>query len=87
MAYDAIIAGARGLFFFGGHLQHAMNAQDKRRGWNWSYWNRVQRPLLRELSDAAHIPPRSPHPLAAHPVNANAADIAVSARQDGDAST
>ncbi len=84
MAYDAIVAGARGLFFFGGHLPHAMNPQDKRRGWNWSYWNRVQRPLLRELSDGPHTAALTA-PLAAHPVTANAADIAVSARQDGNA--
>jgi hypothetical protein len=84
MAYDAITAGARGLFFFGGHLPHAMNAQDKRRGWNWSYWNRILRPLLRELSDGPHTAAFTA-PLAAHPVTANAADIAVSARQDTDA--
>ena len=29
MAYDAIVTGARGLFFFGGHLPHAMNPQDR----------------------------------------------------------
>ena len=84
MAYDAIVAGARGLFFFGGHLPRAMNAQDKGRGWNWSYWNRVQRPLLRELSDGPHTAAFTA-PLAAHAVAANAADIAVSARQDGEA--
>jgi hypothetical protein len=84
MAYDAVTAGARGLFFFGGHLSHAMNPQDRQRGWNWSYWNRVLRPLLRELSDGPHTAALTA-PLAAHPVTANAPDVAVSARQDGDA--
>jgi hypothetical protein len=84
MAYDAITAGARGLFFFGGHLRPAMNLQDKQRGWNWSYWNRVLRPLLRELSDGPHTAALTA-PLAAHQITANAADIAVSARRDGDA--
>jgi hypothetical protein len=83
MAYDAIVAGARGLFFFGGHLPRAMNPQDQRRGWNWSYWNRVLRPLLRELSDAAHTAALTA-PLAQHAVTANAADIAVSTRAHGD---
>jgi hypothetical protein len=83
MAYDAIVAGARGLFFFGGHLRPAMNAQDQQRGWNWSYWQRVQRPLLRELSDAPHSGALTA-PVAAHKITANAADIAVSTRQDGD---
>ena len=63
-----------------------MNAQDQQRGWNWSYWKRVQRPLLQELSDAAHTAALTA-PLAPHAVTANAADIAVSARQDGDASS
>jgi hypothetical protein len=84
MAYDAITAGARGLFFFGGHLTHAMNPQDKRRGWNWSYWNRILRPLLRELSDGPHTAAFTA-PLATHAVTANATDIAVSTRQDDDA--
>jgi hypothetical protein len=79
MAYDAIISGARGLFFFGGHLKGAMNAADRARGWNWTYWNNVQRPLLEELSDPDHrralLAPR-----AQLTITANAPDIALSAR-------
>lgn len=79
MAYDAIISGARGLFFFGGHLKGAMNAADRARGWNWTYWNNVQRALLIELSDPDHrralLAPR-----ASFAITANAADIALSAR-------
>ena len=82
MAYDAIIAGARGLFFFGGHLRAAMNPQDRARGWNWTYWQHVQKPLLAELTDAAHRPALTA-PLAAQQVKANAADIAVSTRAAG----
>jgi hypothetical protein len=80
MAWDAIVAGARGLFFFGGQLKEAMNAADRRRGWNWTYWQRVQRPLLEELSDAAHAPALTA-PLAAHAVRSSAADVIVSARE------
>ena len=29
MAYDAVIAGARGLFFFGGHLTQVMTPADR----------------------------------------------------------
>jgi hypothetical protein len=79
MAYDAIISGARGLFFFGGHLKGAMNAADRARGWNWTYWNNVQRAVLQELSDADHnralLAPR-----AQLTITANAPDIALSAR-------
>jgi hypothetical protein len=80
MAYDAIIAGARGLFFFGGHLGPAMSPQDRQRGWNWTYWKRVQRPLLKELSDAEHAAALTA-PIAVRAVKSNAADTAVSARQ------
>jgi hypothetical protein len=80
MAYDAIIAGARGLFFFGGHLKAAMTPADQERGWNWSYWTRVQRPLVKELSDATHKAALTA-PVALQNVKASAADIAVSARQ------
>jgi hypothetical protein len=80
MAYDAIVAGARGLFFFGGHLTHAMNAQDRRRGWNWTYWKRVQRSLLEELSDGAHTAALTA-PLSRHAIKPSASDIGLSARE------
>jgi hypothetical protein len=82
MAYDAISAGARGLFFFGGHLKHAMAARDQQLGWNWTYWNQVQKPLLEELSGAAHTAALTA-PLSQHAIKANAPDIAVSAREAG----
>jgi len=56
MAYDAIVAGARGLFFFGGQVKQAMNQADREHGWNWTYWKNVQRPLLEELAAAEHAP-------------------------------
>jgi hypothetical protein len=82
MAYDAIIAGARGLIFVGGHLRQAMNPQDRARGWNWTYWRDVQRPLLEELDDADHRRALlAPH--AGATITADAADIALSARSGG----
>jgi hypothetical protein len=79
MAYDAIVAGARGLFFFGGHLKQVMNARDRALGWNWTYWHDVQRPLLEELTDADHTRALTAPP--AHTsVRASAADIGLSAR-------
>jgi hypothetical protein len=82
MAYDAIIAGARGLFFFGGQFKQVMNAADRRRGWNWTHWEHVQKPLLVELTGAAHMEALLA-PVAALTVKASAPDIAVSARQSG----
>jgi hypothetical protein len=82
MAYDAIVAGARGLFFFGGQFTQVMSAADRALGWNWTYWKQVQRPLLEELTDAAHAPALVA-PVASLKIQANAADIALSAREAG----
>jgi hypothetical protein len=82
MAYDAVVAGARGLFFFGGQFKQVMNAADRRRGWNWTYWDRVQRPLLVELSDDEHTAALLA-PVSAHRIRASAADIALSVREAG----
>jgi hypothetical protein len=79
MAYDAIIAGARGLLFFGGHITKVMNATDQERGWNWSYWRKVQRPLLVELSDPEHTAALVA-PVSTGKISADAVDIAVSPR-------
>ena len=84
MAYDAVIAGARGLFFFGGHLTPVMTPQDRVRGWNWTYWRKVQRPVIEELSGPAHVQALLA-PDAPFAVHASAADIALSARQTSDA--
>lgn len=79
MAYDAIIAGARGLFFFGGQLRQAMSPADRRRGWNWTYWDRVQRPLLLELTGPAHRQALL-SPTSALDIKASSPDIAISVR-------
>ena len=56
-----------------------MSAADRARGWNWTYWNDVQRPLLEELSDPDHHRALlAPH--AQLTITANAPDIALSAR-------
>jgi hypothetical protein len=79
MAYDAIVAGARGLFFFGGHLKPVMNERDRALGWNWTYWHNVQRPLLEELTDPDHSRALTAPP--AHTaITASAADIGLAAR-------
>jgi hypothetical protein len=82
MAYDAIVSGARGLFFFGGQFKQVMNDTDKQLGWNWTYWREVQRPLLVELGDAPHTAALTA-PLAQTPIKADAVDIGVSTRRDG----
>jgi hypothetical protein len=50
MAYEAIVNGARGLIFFGGHLTQVMRPEDAAEGWNWSFWRRCLRPVVSELA-------------------------------------
>jgi hypothetical protein len=50
MAYQAIVNGARGLMFFGGHLTQVCTPEDAQAGWNWTYWQQVLRPLVAELA-------------------------------------
>jgi hypothetical protein len=80
MAYDAIITGARGLFFFGGQFKEVMNAVDRQRGWNWTYWEHVQRPILSELTSPPHTAALLA-PITAQPVTANVPSIALSTRE------
>jgi hypothetical protein len=54
MAYEAIINGARGLVYFGGGLPQTLNERDKPLGYNWTYFDKVMRPLFEEVG------PRSP---------------------------
>lgn len=83
MVYQAIINGARGLFFFGGHLPQAMNARDKELGWNWTFWQRVLRPVVEEIGEKS---PLYPALLAAEsklPVKCSAKDIEFCVREVG----
>lgn len=57
MAYEAIIHGARGLFFFGGHIPKAMSPEDAALGWNWTFWDRVLRPVIAEIGDRSPLYP------------------------------
>ena len=80
MAYQAIVAGARGLAFFGGHLTQLMRPADVQSGWNWTFWERVLKPLVTELSSTA-IAPALVAPAATVTITANAADIDLATRQ------
>jgi len=57
ITYEAIINGARGLTYFGGGLRPTLNARDRKLGWNWTYWNRVLKPLLHELGPQSPLHP------------------------------
>lgn len=68
MTYQAIINGARGLLYFGGGITNAMNSRDAKLGWNWTFWQRVLRPVLEEIGPRsplrpALLAPESPLPV------------------------
>ena len=54
MAYEAIINGSRGLTYFGGGLPQTFNDRDKQYDYNWTYFDRIMKPLFEEIG------PRSP---------------------------
>jgi hypothetical protein len=65
MIYDAIINGARGLFFYGGGLTTCMNRADQALGWNWTFWNGVLKGLVEEIGPGSPIYPALLHPSTA----------------------
>jgi hypothetical protein len=82
MAYQAIVAGARGLGFFGGHLTQVMRPADAHSGWNWTFWETVLRPVVAELTSTA-VAPALVARASARKVTADAADVAVATRDAG----
>ena len=86
MAYQAIVNGARGLVFFGGHLTQVAAPADAAAGWNWTFWERVLRPLVNELS-SAELAPVLTAPNAKPAVKASVPGVEVVARETGGALT
>jgi hypothetical protein len=81
MAYQAIVNGARGLVFFGGHFLQITRPRDAKAGWNWTFWNLVLKPLLLELTTTA-VGPALVAPNAGAQVTASTQDVELVARQD-----
>lgn len=81
MAYQAIVHGARGLAFFGGHLTQIASPADAELGWNWTFWGRVLQPLVRELTSDS-IAPALIAPDAKRAVKTAATGVEVVTRQD-----
>ena len=62
MVYDAIVNGARSLAFYGGNVSQCWNEVDARHRWNWTYWDRVLEPLVREIGAISPIAPALVNP-------------------------
>jgi hypothetical protein len=72
MTYQAIIDGARGLNYFGGGNLKTLNDRDRKLGFNWTFWDRILKPLLAEVNDksplhAGLLAPNSKLPVQVQP--------------------
>jgi hypothetical protein len=85
MAYQAIVHGARGLVFFGGHLTEVCTPDDAKAGWNWTFWRQVLRPVVHELTSSqlrpALLAPDSKIPVRTKPHSSGATDIELAVRR------
>src|SRR5918994_1427007 len=59
---DAILNGARAIAFYGGQNPKCWGQLDAAGGWNWTYWERVLEPLVREISAASPLAPALRNP-------------------------
>jgi hypothetical protein len=57
MAYDAIVNGAKALTFFGGTNPGCFSGSDGTYGFNWSFWQTILQPLVKQLSASSTIAP------------------------------
>ena len=83
MTYQAIINGARGLIYFGGSLPTTLNERDKPLGWNWTYWQRVLRPIIEEVGDKGPLAAALVAPESNVPVKASGEGIELCVREVG----
>jgi hypothetical protein len=55
MSYQSIIHGANGLIYFGGNLAETLNDRDRPLGWNWTFYERVLKPVLDEFNPSGPL--------------------------------
>ena len=57
MTYEAIIDGARGINYFGGghRMAQTLSERDRALGYNWTFWERILKPLLAEINETSPL--------------------------------
>jgi hypothetical protein len=83
MIYDAIISGARSLWFWGGDNPYCMTSQDQMLGWNWTFWNNVLKNLISEIGPASQLYPALLVPGTGLDIVANNTALGLVSRQVG----
>jgi hypothetical protein len=84
MTYQAIIAGARGIIYFGGTNVRALTPEDAKLGWNWTFWRRVLRPVVEEIGEKSPLYPALVAPESRLPVRVNDPGVEFCVREAGD---
>jgi len=84
MTYQAIINGSRGLLYFGGHIGKACSPEDARLGWNWTFWNRVLRPVIEEIGDKSPLYPALVAPNSKLPIKCSGEGMEFVVREVND---
>jgi hypothetical protein len=83
MTYLAIIAGARGIIYFGGQIPKALTPEDAKLGWNWSFWRRVLRPVVEEIGERSPLYPALVAPESKLPVQVKGNGVEFCVREVG----
>ncbi|PWU09886.1 MAG: hypothetical protein C5B50_26495 [Verrucomicrobia bacterium] len=87
MTYEAIICGARGVNYFGGGhgVAQTLNERDRPLGYNWTFWERVLKPLLAEINETSPLHPALLASNSRLPVKAEgASDVEFTVREVGE---
>jgi hypothetical protein len=84
MTYAAIINGARGINFQGAERPLSLTPRDLKLGWNWTYWNKVQRRIVEEVGEKSPLYPALIAPNSNRPVKCDADDVEFVVRAVGD---
>lgn len=85
MTYQSIIAGARGLVYFGGNVASCLNEGDRALGWNWTFYQRVLKPVLDELKPDGPLYPALVAPDSKLPITlVGSSDVEYCVREAGD---
>jgi hypothetical protein len=87
MTYEAIIDGARGINYFGGgqRVAQTLNERDAKLGYNWTFWERILKPLLAEINESSPLHEALIAPNSKLPVKADgAAGVEFAVREVGD---
>lgn len=84
MSYEAIINGARGLVYFGGNVKPALSSRDAPLGWNWTFWERILKPVMEEIGAHSPLEPALIAPDSKLPITvSNGPGIEYCVREDG----